>query len=174
MAAYRDDILEILEDQFRDLPQVRPGLIFGHPGFKVGDRVFCFAWEDGLCLKLPKADYEAALDMEEAEPFMPGIAERLRRQLGVEDMPRDFDQALAWGGLPENTAIGKTEPLFPRVDIKAYLKESQMEEPQDEVRDLLRRSRRHARLTREPPSPGATRSAPRRRGPAARRDHFTV
>ena len=69
---FRDDIVEILEDQFADLPGVHSGMIFGHPGFKVGNRVFCFAWEDGLCLKLPKADYEAALELEEAEPFAPG------------------------------------------------------------------------------------------------------
>ena len=50
---------------------IHRGLIFGHPGFKVGSRVFCFAWEDGLCLKLPRADYEAALELEEAEPFAP-------------------------------------------------------------------------------------------------------
>ncbi|UCH63648.1 MAG: hypothetical protein JSU77_04165 [Fidelibacterota bacterium] len=72
VASHRDDILEILEDQFADLPGVHRGMIFGHPGFKVGDRVFCFAWEDGLCLKLPKADYEAALELEEAEAFAPG------------------------------------------------------------------------------------------------------
>lgn len=72
MAAYRDDILEVLEDQFAELPGIHPGMIFGHPAFKVGDRVFCFAWEDGLCLKLPKADYEAALELEESEPFAPG------------------------------------------------------------------------------------------------------
>ncbi|MBD3872095.1 MAG: methionine--tRNA ligase [Acidobacteria bacterium] len=60
------------------------------------------------------------------EPFMPGIAARLRIQLGVDDMPRDLDGAAAWGGLPEGTVIGKTEALFPRVDIKAYLKELDM------------------------------------------------
>jgi methionyl-tRNA synthetase len=65
------------------------------------------------------------------EPFMPGIASRLRIQLGVDDMPRDLDGAAAWGGLQEGTEIGKTEPLFPRVDIKAYLKELDMETPKD-------------------------------------------
>jgi methionyl-tRNA synthetase len=65
------------------------------------------------------------------EPFMPGIASRLRIQLGVDDMPRDLDGAAAWGGLQEGTEIGKTEPLFPRVDIKAYLKELGMETPKD-------------------------------------------
>jgi methionyl-tRNA synthetase len=61
------------------------------------------------------------------EPFMPAIAKNLRHQLGVDDMPRNLGDATSWGGLAEGTAIGKTEPLFPRVDIKAYLKEVQMD-----------------------------------------------
>jgi methionyl-tRNA synthetase len=67
------------------------------------------------------------------EPFMPGIAARLRIQLGVDDMPRDLDDAAVWGGLAEGTAIGKTEALFPRVDIKAYLEELNMETPGDDT-----------------------------------------
>jgi len=66
------------------------------------------------------------------EPFMPAIAERLRTMLGVDDAARDLADAADWGGLAEGTVIGKTEPLFPRVDIKAYLKELEMETPQDE------------------------------------------
>jgi methionyl-tRNA synthetase len=46
-------------------------------------------------------------------------------------MSRDLDGAAVWGGLAEGTQIGKTEPLFPRVDIKAYLKELNMETPKD-------------------------------------------
>jgi methionyl-tRNA synthetase len=61
------------------------------------------------------------------EPFMPGIAGRLRRQLGIGDEPSNLQSSTEWGGLTEGTAIGKTEPLFPRVDIKAYLKELQMD-----------------------------------------------
>ena len=76
------------------------------------------------------------------EPFMPVIADKLRHQLGVDDMPRNLSDAVGWGGLAEGTSIGKTEPLFPRVDIKAYLKELQMdtakEEPaKDPESDLL-------------------------------------
>jgi len=66
------------------------------------------------------------------EPFMPGIAARLRIQLGVDEMSRDLDDT-AWGELAEGTEIGKTEPLFPRVDIKAYLKELNMETPKDDA-----------------------------------------
>ncbi len=63
------------------------------------------------------------------EPFMPTIALDLRRQLGIENAPRNLDSAVEWGGLAEGTRIGTTEPLFPRVDIAAYLKELQMDTP---------------------------------------------
>jgi methionyl-tRNA synthetase len=66
------------------------------------------------------------------EPFMPAIAENLRRQLGVDDMPRNLDDAVGWGGLAEGTAIGTTEPLFPRVDVKAYIKELKMDTAMEE------------------------------------------
>jgi methionyl-tRNA synthetase len=61
------------------------------------------------------------------EPFMPVIAEQLRQQLGVSEMDRNLGEAAEWGGLAAGTVIGKTEPLFPRVDIKAYIKELQMD-----------------------------------------------
>jgi methionyl-tRNA synthetase len=67
------------------------------------------------------------------EPFMPQVAGRLRRQLGVPDMRRDLVESARWGGLPEGTTIGATEALFPRVDIKAYLKEIAMEQQQHDA-----------------------------------------
>jgi methionyl-tRNA synthetase len=67
------------------------------------------------------------------EPFMPVIAERLRSQLGIADRPRNLGDAIAWGGLAEGTQIGKTEPLFPRVDIEAYIKEMEMDTATEET-----------------------------------------
>jgi len=66
------------------------------------------------------------------EPFMPGITEELRAQLGATDLPRNFGQAAEWGGLPAGAPIGETKALFPRVDIKAFLKEVAMETPKDD------------------------------------------
>ena len=62
-----------------------------------------------------------------AEPFMPGIAAQLREQLGATDLPLNLDDATNWGGLPAGTKLGEAKPLFPRVDIKAYLKEIEEE-----------------------------------------------
>jgi methionyl-tRNA synthetase len=66
------------------------------------------------------------------EPFMPTIADRLREQLGVGDGNRDLDHTASWGAYPSGATIGRTEPLFPRVDIKAYLKEIEMESTKDD------------------------------------------
>jgi hypothetical protein len=72
MSNYRDDIIEALEVRLLMYPEVVKGRIFGHPGFKIGNRLFCFAYEDGLALKLAREDYQAILESEEAEPFRPG------------------------------------------------------------------------------------------------------
>ncbi len=61
------------------------------------------------------------------EPFMPTIAAELRAQIGASDLPLDLDAATAWGGLREGIKLGEAAPLFPRVDIKAYLKELAVE-----------------------------------------------
>ncbi len=63
-------------------------------------------------------------------PFMPGTARALRQQLGIDPPAGDLAIESAWGGLPEGGTIGRTEPLFPRVDINAYLKELKMETPE--------------------------------------------
>jgi methionyl-tRNA synthetase len=58
-----------------------------------------------------------------AEPFMPGAAVALREQLGAGDLPADLGGAVVWGGLPAGSRLGEGGPLFPRVDVKAYLEE---------------------------------------------------
>ena len=67
------------------------------------------------------------------EPFMPVIAKSLRTQLGIGDEDLNLVDDADWGGLAEGTVIGKTDPLFPRVDVKAYLKELEMDTQQDDT-----------------------------------------
>ncbi len=62
------------------------------------------------------------------EPFMPETAKKLRAQLGAADLPVDLKDATTWGLLPEGAVMPETEALFPRVDIKKFLKELE-EEP---------------------------------------------
>jgi methionyl-tRNA synthetase len=46
-------------------------------------------------------------------PFIPGTAERIYRQLGLDGAPDRFAGA-AWGGLQKGHAVGEPQPLFPR------------------------------------------------------------
>jgi methionyl-tRNA synthetase len=62
------------------------------------------------------------------EPVMPAIAPRLRALLGAHDLTVNLGDATRWGQLPAGAALGPTEPLFPRVDAEAFLKEIAMDE----------------------------------------------
>jgi methionyl-tRNA synthetase len=57
------------------------------------------------------------------EPFMPTIAKALRDQLGAANTATGFGDELEWGRLPGGGQIGAGAPLFPRIDVKAYLAE---------------------------------------------------
>ncbi len=61
-------------------------------------------------------------------PFMPGVARKLRRQLGVDDDAAAVEEAAGWGLLAQGSSLGETEPLFPRLDVSAYLKELKMDD----------------------------------------------
>ncbi|HSL17649.1 MAG TPA: methionine--tRNA ligase [Methylomirabilota bacterium] len=61
------------------------------------------------------------------EPFMPTIAAELRTQLGASEAPVNLGEATRWGGLPTGTRLSDSRPLFPRVDITAYLEEATVE-----------------------------------------------
>jgi methionyl-tRNA synthetase len=53
-------------------------------------------------------------------PFMPDTANRIWKQLGIEDAIGEYriEDILKWAGLRPGTRIKKTEQLFPRIDTK--------------------------------------------------------
>jgi methionyl-tRNA synthetase len=55
-------------------------------------------------------------------PFMPRLAPRVLAAIGAPQVPGSFD-ALAWGGLPNGAELPEPQPIFPRIDKKAYLGE---------------------------------------------------
>jgi methionyl-tRNA synthetase len=73
------------------------------------------------------------------EPAMPTIAETLRAQLGATGVAADLTEATDWGLLTADAALGDSKPLFPRVDVAAYLKEITMDQstPETEPEDDL-------------------------------------
>jgi methionyl-tRNA synthetase len=56
-------------------------------------------------------------------PFMPKTAPRVLAALGVARPPASLD-AMAWGGTPVSALLPEAEPLFPRIDKKAYFAEA--------------------------------------------------
>jgi methionyl-tRNA synthetase len=71
------------------------------------------------------------------EPVMPKIAGQLRRQVGGDGAPVNLVDATGWGQLPSDAVLTKSEPLFPRIDVAAYLKEITVEPTPEPVDDLL-------------------------------------
>ena len=68
---YREDIVDVISARMEEFIEVKKGKIFGHPGFSINNRFFCFAYEDGLSLKLSLDDYNSILELEEADKFKP-------------------------------------------------------------------------------------------------------
>jgi len=61
-------------------------------------------------------------------PVMPGVARRLRGQLGLDGREARFDDSARWSTGAGDRRLGPSEPLFPRVDVKAFLEEITMSE----------------------------------------------
>lgn len=51
---------------------VRQKNVFGGRGFLTGKSAFVIVWDDGLLVKCPRAEYQAALGSPHVEPFAPG------------------------------------------------------------------------------------------------------
>ena len=51
--------------------RIRQKNVFGGRGFLVGKSTFAIAWEDGLIVKCPPAEYDAALTEPGVTPFAP-------------------------------------------------------------------------------------------------------
>ena len=62
------------------------------------------------------------------DPVIPNKAQELREQLGLETLYYDLDKASSWGDTPADTQTKPSDPLFPRIDLEALLKEVVQEE----------------------------------------------
>jgi TfoX/Sxy family transcriptional regulator of competence genes len=51
--------------------RIRQKNVFGGRGFLVGKSTFAIAWDDGLIVKTPRAEYQAALAEPGVTPFAP-------------------------------------------------------------------------------------------------------
>lgn len=56
-------------------------------------------------------------------PFLPDISDKIAAVLGLSDGQRTWQSLEKWGGLCATAEIGKTEPIFPRIDAAKELAE---------------------------------------------------
>jgi TfoX/Sxy family transcriptional regulator of competence genes len=76
---------------------VRQKNVFGGRGFLLGKSTFVIAWEDGLLVKTPPAEYEAALAQPGVTPFMPGGESAMGNWVVVPaDLIADDPELLEW------------------------------------------------------------------------------
>lgn len=72
-------------------------------------------------------------------PFLVETPERIYHQLGFDENPRTtgWEAGLTWGRLPGGITVRRGEPLFPRIDLDAWLAEQEqaVEPPQTAAAD---------------------------------------
>jgi TfoX/Sxy family transcriptional regulator of competence genes len=68
---YREDVLSAVSGLLDGRPDVVPRAMFGHPGFATGGKMFACLYDDGLGLKLPEEQANAAIQRPGVEPFRP-------------------------------------------------------------------------------------------------------
>ena len=63
-------------------------------------------------------------------PFMPDTADEIYKQVGItSDAERDWDSSAKWGVLAPDFMVSKGNPIFPRIDVEAELKELEALKP---------------------------------------------
>lgn len=62
---------KVLDQMLSDLPGVRPGPMFGFPGYWTGRKLFACLFGEGVGLKLPPERAEEVLKKPNFSPFMP-------------------------------------------------------------------------------------------------------
>jgi hypothetical protein len=62
---------KVLDEMLSDLPGVRPGPMFGFPGYWAGRKLFACLFGEGVGLKLPPRRAEEVLKKPGFSPFLP-------------------------------------------------------------------------------------------------------
>lgn len=77
--------------------RVRQKNVFGGRGFLAGRSTFAIAWEDGLIVKCPPGEYQAALSERSVTPFAPDGEKPMTTWLVVaSDAIADDPELIEW------------------------------------------------------------------------------
>ena len=76
----------VLDDMLLGLPEVRPGKMFGYPGYFAGPKLCICVYEDSVGLKLPQHTAERLLQTDDAVvPFVPLGKHRMRQWIQIDE-----------------------------------------------------------------------------------------
>jgi hypothetical protein len=74
----------VLDDLLLDLPQIRPGKMFGFPAYFVGRKLCICLYEQGVGIKLPERSASGLLERDQnAVPFQPLGKPRMREWVQI-------------------------------------------------------------------------------------------
>lgn len=95
-AAYRAELVAVLDDLLLGLPGVRRGQMFGVPAYFAGRKMFACIYGDGIGMKLPAATVSKQLQQPGFSPFQPYGKPKMREWLALhralaDDYRQDFD-----------------------------------------------------------------------------------
>jgi TfoX/Sxy family transcriptional regulator of competence genes len=77
--------------------RVRQRNVFGGRGFLVGKSTFAIAWDDGIIVKTPRAEYQSALEQPGVTPFAPDGEKSMTTWVVVAaDVVADDPELIEW------------------------------------------------------------------------------
>lgn len=71
IADFNENHKKVLDEMLLEIPGVKPGKMFGLPGYYINGKLFACVWEDGVSLKVPNKVREKLLKRKGVEPFVP-------------------------------------------------------------------------------------------------------
>ena len=86
---------EILDSFLLDMPLVKPGKMYGHPAYYVGEKLFASLYMEGVCVKVPESKVNELLKRDYIIPFQP-MGRKMREWVQInriksEDYLKDKD-----------------------------------------------------------------------------------
>jgi TfoX/Sxy family transcriptional regulator of competence genes len=97
--AYDHGLVARIADALANMSErgVRQKNVFGGRGFLIGTSTFAIAWQDGLLVKVPRAEHARLLEQPGVTPFQPGGESPMGTWLVVEaDLIADDPELGEW------------------------------------------------------------------------------
>jgi len=80
---YNQSHKDVLDKMLLDNPIVKPGKMFGYPGYYVGGKLFACVYENGVGIKIPESMANELLEREEIVHFQPYGRKKMRKWIQI-------------------------------------------------------------------------------------------